>query len=118
MICILLCENSSRWTDPKYSLEVNKIKKKPMSFVIDDGKAFFAHETSINFNPHQFTLDFKQMTPRLDPRSQEAVTMHMEHNVIMLDPFHAKNLAKFLMQTIEKYETEFGEIRKTRLQTS
>ncbi len=88
------------------------MKKKPMNFVIDDGKAFFAHETSINFNPHQFTLDFKQMTPRIDPRSQEAVTMHMEHNVVMLDPFHAKNLAKFLMQTVEKYEAEFEEIKK------
>ncbi len=83
-----------------------------MNFMIDDGKAFFAHETSINFNPTQFVLDFKQITPRLDPRTQEAVTMHMEHNVIMLDPFHAKNLAQFLTQTIEKYEGEFGEIKK------
>ena len=83
-----------------------------MNFMIDDGKAFFAHETSINFNPTQFVLDFKQITPRLDPRTQEAVTMHMEHNVIMLDPFHAKNLAHFLAQTIEKYEGEFGEIKK------
>ena len=91
---------------------MSKIKKKPMNFIIDDGKAFFAHETSINFNPHQFVLDFKQITPRLDPRSQEVVTMHMEHNVVMLDPFHAKNLAHFLTQTVEKFEKEFGEIKK------
>lgn len=90
------------------------MKKKPMNFVIDDGNAFFAHETSINFNPTQFILDFKQITPRLDPRAQEAVTMRMEHNVIMLEPFHAKNLAHFLVQTIKKYEDEFGEIGKPR----
>jgi len=42
--------------------------EKKVNFGIEDGDNFFAHEVSVNFNPTQFVLDFKCITPRVDPR--------------------------------------------------
>lgn len=78
---------------------------------IKDGEAFFAHEVSINFNPLQFILDFKCITPRVDPRG-ERPSIAIEHNVIMVDPYHAKRILELLSKVIERYEKEFGKIEK------
>jgi hypothetical protein len=79
---------------------------------IVDGQAFFAHETSINFTPSQIMLDFKSVTPRTDPRNKTAATFVLVHNVVMLDPFHAKQIHKILGEALKKYEDEFGKIGK------
>lgn len=79
---------------------------------ISDGEAFFAHELSINFNPMQFIFDFKNITPRIDPRSKSRASISLKHNVIMVDPYHAKNVLSLLEKTIKKYEKEFGAIKK------
>lgn len=88
------------------------MEKKRINLNIIDGPEFFAHETSINFSPTQFVLDFKTITPRIDPRSKEAHHYVIRHNVIMLDPYHAKKLHELLSDAIKNYEKEFGKIEK------
>ncbi|MBD3354391.1 DUF3467 domain-containing protein [Candidatus Woesearchaeota archaeon] len=88
------------------SEEKNKINIK-----INDGLEFFAHEMSANFNPTQFTLDFRCITPRTDPRSQNP-SLTLKHNVVMVDPWHAKEIHRVLDNVIKKYEEKFGKIKK------
>jgi len=79
---------------------------------ISDGNAYFAHELSINFNPTQFIFDFKNVTPRVDPRSREKASISLMHNVIMVDPYHAKQIYNLMEKIIKKYENEYGKIEK------
>ena len=86
--------------------------EKKVNMSIEDGKSFFAHEVSINFNPTNFILDFKNVTPRVDPRSKENLVLRMEHNVVMVDPYHAKRISELLSKVVKDYEKEFGKIEK------
>ena len=86
--------------------------EKKVNFGIDDGDSFFAHEVSVNFNPTQFVLDFKTVTPRIDPRSNEGHVINIKHNVVLMDVFHAKRFVEFLKKRIDDYEKEFGKIEK------
>lgn len=79
---------------------------------INDGKAFFANELSINFNPMQFFLDFRRVSPRNDPRSGKRPSVLCEHNVIISEPYHVKEIHRVLTNMIGAYEKEFGEIQK------
>ena len=79
---------------------------------ISDGDSFYAHELSINFNPMQFIFDFKSITPRVDPRSQTRASISLKHNVVMVDPYHAKRILNLLETTVKKYEKEFGTIEQ------
>ena len=83
---------------------------KKVNFNINDGQEFYAHEVSVNFNPMQFFLDFKSLTPRIDVRSNESHVISLKHNLIMIEPYHAKQFAKLLTQVIKRYEKEFGKI--------
>lgn len=87
-------------------------EKKQINMNIENGNEFFAHELSINFNPMQFILDFKCITPRIDARSQNTPLLSMKHNVIMLDPWHAKQITELLSGVMKKYEEQFGKIEK------
>lgn len=82
-----------------------------VNITINDGDAFFAHEATVNFIPTQFTVDFKCITPRSDPRSKKP-SFSLKHNVVMLDPWHAKSLLSVLTDVINRYEKEYGEIKK------
>ncbi len=86
-------------------------EKQKINMSIMDGDAFFSHETSINFSPTQFILDFRCITPRVDARSQTA-TIALKHNVVMMEPYHAKQFLNVLSQVVKKYESEFGKIDK------
>ena len=79
---------------------------------INEGDAFYAHELSINFNPLQFVFDFKSVTPRVDPRSRDRASIVMKHNVVLVDPYHAKRVHSLLGDVLKKYEKEFGNIEK------
>ncbi len=80
---------------------------------INDGDTFFAHEMAINFNPLQFIFDFKSITPRIDNRSQDgSAVFSMKHNVVMVDPWHAKEIMDALVDSVKKYEKEFGKLEK------
>lgn len=87
-------------------------EKKQINMGITDGDEFFAHETSINFNPTQFILDFRCITPRVDPRTREAPYVTLKHNVIMIEPWHAKEIQRVLDNVIEKYEEKLGKIEQ------
>lgn len=86
--------------------------KDTVNLHIVDGEPFYAHEASINFTPTQFTMDFKCITPRTDQRSKNTASFLLKHNVIMLDPWHVKQLHAVLANILKKYEDEFGAIKK------
>lgn len=79
---------------------------------VADGDAFFAHQASINFNPAMFFLDFKNITPRIDERSQSRATIVLKHNVVMMEPYHALLFRNLFDRVIKDYEKEFGKIQK------
>ena len=86
--------------------------EKKINMGIDNGTEFFAHETSVNFNPAQFTFDFRSVTPRIDPRAKEAPFIVMKHNVVLVDPWHTKEILRILSNAIAKYEEQFGKIEQ------
>ena len=91
-----------------------KTHQKETHFVITEGDAFFAHETAVNSNPLHFILDFKNITPRTDVRSRDKNVIAIKHNVVTLEPLHAKQVASMLVKMIQAYEKEFGKIEKTK----
>ena len=84
--------------------------KKRVNLSISDGNDFFAHEVSVNYNPTQFVLDFKSITPRIDPRMQEGASISLKHNVVLLEVYHAKKFHELLGRLISSYEKEYGKI--------
>ena len=88
------------------------MENQKINLSISEGDSFFAHELSINFNPQQFILDFKNVTPRVDPRSKDNPTLVLKHNVVMMNPYHAKKMRDLLDKVIKKYEKEFCKIEK------
>ncbi|MBT5021622.1 DUF3467 domain-containing protein [Candidatus Woesearchaeota archaeon] len=87
-------------------------QKKNIKMNVSDGIEFFSHETAVNFSPIQFILDFKCITPRVDMRARDGPVIVMRHNIVMMDPYHAKQVRDLLNDSIEKYEKEFGEIKR------
>ncbi|MBI5398125.1 DUF3467 domain-containing protein [Candidatus Woesearchaeota archaeon] len=90
------------------------MENKNVNVVISDGDSFYCHELSANFNPVQFVLDFKSITPRVDPRSADTPTISIKHNVVLVEPFHAKQMLGLLTTVINNYEKQFGAIEKPR----
>ncbi len=86
--------------------------ERKINFSISEGEASFAHETSINFGPTQFILDFKTVTPRMDVRAQQGQVLAVKHNVVMMEPYGTKEFARMLSDMVKKYEKEFGGIVK------
>ncbi len=86
-------------------------QKEPININIVDGEPFFAHEMNVNFTPTQFTFDFKCITPRIDPRGKRPGFL-LKHNVVMVEPWHAKMILAVLNNIIKKYEDEYGTIKK------
>lgn len=83
-----------------------------MNISINDGEAFFAHEASVSFNPTQFVLDFKSVTPRIDMRSKQGHNLAIKHNVLLLEPHNAKAFIGLITKMVEAYEKQFGKIEK------
>lgn len=89
------------------------VKERRINFTISEGEPFFSHELSVNFNPTQFILDYKCITPRVDARSNDGSTvLSLKHNVVMMEPYHAKQMLDVLTNVIGKYEKRFGKIQK------
>ncbi len=86
--------------------------KDKLNVSIEEGPSFFSHETSINFNPTQFILDFKNVTPRMDPRFQDGPVIHIKHSAVMLELYHAKRFHELLGQALQNYEKQYGKIEK------
>src|SRR3989344_4010632 len=90
-------------------------KEQQIKFSIVEGEPFFSHDMSINFNPSQFIFDFRCVTPRIDPRTNDGSrVMQLKHNIVMLEPYHAKQVAEVLADMVKKYEKRFGKISKSK----
>lgn len=83
-----------------------------INIAINDGDAFYGQQASINFNPTMVFFDFKNVTPRVDERSENKATFVIKHNVVMIEPFHAKLFRDLLDRVLKDYETQFGKIEK------
>ena len=90
-------------------------QEKQINLNINDGDSFFANEISINFNPSNFFLDFKNISPRIDPRNQNGATFSLKHNVILLDLYTFKQSVSLMKETLDRYEKEFGKIEKPKI---
>jgi len=88
------------------------MEQKNINISVDEGTDFFCNELSINFNPLQFILDFKAVTPRVDLRSKQGPIIHIRHNVVSLDPYHMKQALELLTKVVGDYERDFGKITK------
>ena len=87
-------------------------QKQNINLSISDGEPFFAHEVSVNFNPMQFIIDFRNVTPRNDPRTKGRPSLLSKHNVVMVDPWHMVQIRDLFTRMVEAYEKEFGTIKK------
>ncbi len=87
--------------------KVNKVK-----FDIENGQSFFADEVGVIHNPLKIIFDFRSITPRVDVRNQEYQTLVLRHNVVVMDPFTAKNFLEILNKNVKNYEKQFGKIKK------
>ncbi|MBI5389788.1 DUF3467 domain-containing protein [Candidatus Woesearchaeota archaeon] len=86
-------------------------KENKINFDIVNGTEFFSDDFAITHTPVRFYLDFKRAVPRLDIRNRDFQPMVISHNVVILDPFMAKNLIELLQQNLQKYEKQFGKIK-------
>ena len=78
---------------------------------VNPGNEFFADDVGVIHNPVRVILDFKSITPRID-RPNQAPRVIMKHNLVMMDPFVAKDFLKILTENLKKYEEKFGKIEK------
>ena len=89
------------------------MEKQSINLSINDGEPFYAHEVSVNFNPMQFIVDFRSVTPRNDPRTKGGrPSINLKHNVVMVDPWHMVQVKELFGRMVEAYEKEFGKIKK------
>jgi len=86
------------------------VKEKQINLRIKDGEQFYSNETTINFGPVEFVLDFRCATHVQDILDHRAILLR--HNVVLLTPFHAKNFLGVLQKAVGEYEEKFGEIKK------
>ncbi|PIN70714.1 hypothetical protein COV93_00450 [Candidatus Woesearchaeota archaeon CG11_big_fil_rev_8_21_14_0_20_43_8] len=86
-------------------------KQRKLNFNITDGSLFFADEVAVIHNLAKLFVDFKNTSPRVDIRYNEFQPMVLEHNVIMMDLWTAKQLHKSLGENIGNYEKSFGKIK-------
>jgi hypothetical protein len=88
------------------------LKDKKVKFDIDNGVDFHADEVGVIHNPLKMIMDFRSITPRVDVRNQEFQPLVLKHNVVIMDPFMAKNFSQILSKNIKNYEKQFGKIEK------
>jgi len=89
-------------------------KQQNVNLHINDGDAFYANEVSINFNPSNFFIDFKCVSPRIDPRNQSGATFSLKHNVVIIDPYALKETVNMMKDLLARYEKSFGKIEKSK----
>ncbi len=82
-------------------------QQKKINLGISDGNEFFAHELSVNYNPTQFILDFRCVTPRSDPRSKVIPFISIKHNVVLVDTHHAKRILEVLQEVLITFKLTY-----------
>ena len=84
------------------SLEENQVER-----LHEWNSTFFSNQTNFNFDGRCITLDFQRIAPRTDPKKHVEI---IEHNAVMLDIFHARDLADKFKALVDTLETQFGSI--------
>ena len=85
-------------------------EEKQINLRIKDGEQFYSNETTINFGPVEFVLDFRCATHVQDVPNHRAILL--SHNVVILTPYHVKSFLNVLNKAVKDYEDRFGEIKK------
>ena len=85
-------------------------KEKEINLRIKDNGQFYSNETTINFGPVEFVLDFRCATHVQDMGIHRAILV--SHNPVILTPYHAKSFLNVLHKAVVDYEERFGEIKK------
>ena len=83
--------------------------QKQVNVRVKDADPFLAHETTINYNPTEFVLDFKSITPVQELNQQ---SLFIQHDVVLLTPWHMKSFFAAVEKVVKDYEKKFGEIKK------
>ena len=80
-------------------------KKQNMNIEINDQTAegVYSNLAVINHSPSEFVVDFIQIMPGI-PKARVK-------SRIILTPQHAKRLAKALVENVNRFENQFGEIK-------
>ena len=68
-----------------------------------EAEGIYSNFVLISHSPAEFVLDFTRMVPGV-PKAKVYAR-------VIMTPQHAKSLSKALIDNIEKYEKEFGEIK-------
>jgi len=85
-------------------------EEKQINLRVKDGDQFYSNETTINFGPVEFVLDFRCVTHIQDVAENRSILIR--HNAVILTPYHAKSFLQVLNKAIVDYENRFGEIKK------
>ena len=83
----------------------------PIQTDVSPGQDFFAEQVSISHSPVRFVVDYIRSTPRIDGSAQNT-RLFVSHNIVMMDPYLAKEFLSVLTDNISKYEKKFGKIEK------
>ena len=94
---------------------MKKDKPKEINFNISNGKQFFADEIAVMHSPVKFVFDFKNITPRIDPRNVHFTPMALEHNVVIMDLHTAKSFLKIFKDNVDRYEKAHGKIKEPKV---
>jgi len=87
------------------------MKQQPVQGIQNvDKDPFTSNQQTIAHQPDKFILDFKNFYMQFAPDNKLFPVIN--HRVILLDPYQAKDFLKVLKGNIEKYEKKFGEIKK------
>ena len=84
-------------------------EQKQVNVRVKDGDQLMAHETTINYSPSEFVLDFKCITPVQELNQSSLV---LKHSVVMMSPWHMKSFLGAMTRIVGDYEKKFGEIKK------
>ncbi len=75
-----------------------------------DAQGFYSNQQTVAHQPDKFIFDFKSAYPQFTPENR--ATMVINHRVVLLDPYSAKEFLKVLRDNLDRYEKQFGEIKK------
>lgn len=75
-----------------------------------DNSPLMSNQQTVAHQPDKFILDFKGAYPQYTPDNKQTVVIN--HKVVLMDPYIAKDFLNILKLNIERYEKQFGEIKK------
>ena len=75
-----------------------------------DNNPFTSNEQTVHHQPDKIVMDFKNIYPQFVGNQP---IMVINHKVILLDLYSAKEFLRVLKENIDKFEKKFGEIKKS-----